>query len=604
MFVEFEGWWSNPTINFIHCPLNPWGCHDFKSKKRTTNEFFFFFLLQIPIMANSLFDSSEELTIMKQEVIKDLKEHLPIYTQYFLAAQRKRKHNPMKMSLEDFALDALLHIIQSISLTSPTEMIPVLRSVMMRNYDMPEEIALEVIENVFEHRCDTKIIILAENKMRKHVEGMLKTHSFKEVMEFYRRHLTPRFYEKKNLGQVFTPFPLIDKILDRIPLEIMDDPNSTFFDPSAGMGGFLVALYKRLMITLARAIPDKEKRHAHIVSKMLFAAELTKNNVHRMKKIFGSSFHVYEGNSLLLDKEKMKKHFGVEQMRVVVGNPPFENEQKKDTKKNAGYSVWIEFVNMSLDHWLQKDGVFGMLLPPGWRKASDDKSRTKLLWKKMSCENTPLYIEMFDDKETKSYFNNAVSIRADLVVLRKKKNKTHKTYIIGTDKKIYNTNITKLPFLPNGHITYWKKILTNDQKEGMNVVNSRSVYGNDKKSVRKISDTNFKHNVIHAIHADGKKVFLYTDKKFEEGGFGVSKVIFNGFGGWNKPILDMRGQYGMSNVVFGLGINNTNDGRDMVEFFNKPHIRHLFSNDLIWATSKPIIFWKLFRNVRYNFWNM
>lgn len=48
------------------------------------------------------------------------------------------------------------------------------------------------------------------------------------------------------------------------------------------------------------------------------------------------------------------------------------------------------------------------------------------------------------------------------------------------------------------------------------------------------------------------------------------------------PVLDIRGQYGMSNVVFGLGVNNTNDGRDMVQFFNKPHIRHLFSTDLNW----------------------
>lgn len=279
------------------------------------------------------------------------------------------------------------------------------------------------------------------------------------------------------------------------------------------------------------------------------------------------------------------------------------DEQSKDTKKNAGYSVWIEFVNMSLDHWLEKDGIFGMLLPPGWRKASDEKSRTKLLWKKMSCENTPLYIEMFDDKETKAHFGGSVSIRADLVVLCKKKNKNHKTVILSTDKQLYNTNITKLPFLPNGHITFWKRILTNDPKEGMNVINSRSVYGNDKKSVRKVSDRKFKHKVIHAIHADGKPVFLYADKKHREGGFGVSKVIFNGFGGWNKPITDVKGEYGMSNVVFGLGVDNIRDATDMTQYFSQPHVRQMFSKDLIWATSKPIIFWKLFRNVRYNFWN-
>ena len=41
------------------------------------------------------------------------------------------------------------------------------------------------------------------------------------------------------------------------------------------------------MITLKKAIPNKSKRHDHIVGDMLFAAEITKNNVERMRKIFG-----------------------------------------------------------------------------------------------------------------------------------------------------------------------------------------------------------------------------------------------------------------------------------------------------------------------------
>lgn len=549
-------------------------------------------------MPNSLFDSSEELTLMKKEVIKDLQKYLQIHTHYFLASQRKRKFNPLKMPLEDFALDALLHIIQSISLTSPTEMMPILQSVIMRNYDMTEEMAQEVIENMFAHRCDTKIIILAEDKMRKHVEGMLKTHSLKEVMEFYRRYLTPRFYEKKNLGQVFTPFPLIDKILDRIPIEIMYDPNSTFFDPSAGMGGFLVALYKRLMITLTKAIPDNKKRHAHIVSKMLFAAELTKNNVHRMKKIFGDTLHVYEGNTLVMDP---KKEFGMGKFRVVVGNPPFEKPQMKDTRKLGGDSLWDDFVRKSFDEWLLPGGYFGMLLPPGWRKPSDEKSTTQGLWELMTIENTPEWVEMYNDKETKYYFEGNVSIRMDLVVVKKEKNKKkNKTMIKGTDGKIYKEKLHKFPFLPNAHMEEWSKILIKNKNDGVNVLYSRSVYGSDKSSVKKEKDMIFRFPVIHGIQKSNQK-FLYTNKKNKQGGFGVPKVIFNKFGGWNKPILDTEGKYGMSESVFAFPISSEKQGKKMMIFFNKDRLQ-MFSEDLNWATSRPSISWKLFRNINKDFY--
>lgn len=548
-----------------------------------------------------LFDSTEELTLLKHDIIKNLRDFIHHHTYYFLPAMRSPKYNPRRIPIVEFTIEALLYIIQSMSLTKGDELETILTSILKENYKMTDEIAHEVIQNMFAHRCSTEIILLAENKMRKHVEGMLRTHSYQEVMDIYRRYLFPRPYEKKNLGQVFTPFPLIEKIIDHIPHDIMLDPKSTFFDPSAGMGGFLVILYKRLMITLTSAIPNKKKRHEHIVSKMLFAAELTKNNVHRMKKIFGSTFHVYEGNSLKLDNETMKKHFGVEQMTVIVGNPPFENEQKKETKKVAGYSLWIEFVNMSLDHWLQKDGIFGMLLPPGWRKASDDKSRTKDLWKRMSSQCTPLYIEMLDENETKTYFNAAVSIRADLIVLQKKKNTEHKTLIIGTDKKTYNMDLTKLPFLPNGHIGYWKRYITNNKKEGMKVLYSRSIYGSDKKTVRTNADQHYKYKVIHSIHVNGSCVYLYTDKKNKDGGFGVSKVIFNEFGNWNKPILDWNGQFGMSQHVFALLISSKQEGEQIIRYFNQNKL-NFFANDLNWSTSRPTVSWKLFRNIKNGFW--
>ena len=43
----------------------------------------------------------------------------------------------------------------------------------------------------------------------------------------------------KATGEVFTPTPLVQEILDKIPVEVFADPFKTFIDPSCGDGQFL-----------------------------------------------------------------------------------------------------------------------------------------------------------------------------------------------------------------------------------------------------------------------------------------------------------------------------------------------------------------------------
>jgi len=43
----------------------------------------------------------------------------------------------------------------------------------------------------------------------------------------------------KTTGEVFTPTPLVQKILDELPQEVFTDPTKTFIDPSCGDGQFL-----------------------------------------------------------------------------------------------------------------------------------------------------------------------------------------------------------------------------------------------------------------------------------------------------------------------------------------------------------------------------
>ena len=62
------------------------------------------------------------------------------------------------------------------------------------------------------------------------------------------QHLRDRVYmsgvERDNLrvkstGEVFTPTPLVQEVLDKLPQELFSDPTKTFIDPACGDGQFL-----------------------------------------------------------------------------------------------------------------------------------------------------------------------------------------------------------------------------------------------------------------------------------------------------------------------------------------------------------------------------
>lgn len=70
----------------------------------------------------------------------------------------------------------------------------------------------------------------------------------KNELKRIRAHLRDRAYMSgierdklriKSTGEVFTPTPLVQEILDQLPQELFTDPTKTFCDPSCGDGQFL-----------------------------------------------------------------------------------------------------------------------------------------------------------------------------------------------------------------------------------------------------------------------------------------------------------------------------------------------------------------------------
>jgi hypothetical protein len=79
-------------------------------------------------------------------------------------------------------------------------------------------------------------------------------------------------------GEVFTPLELCDRMIDEIPKENLKNSESTFIDPSAGNGNFLICLKTKLL---------QYHSEDHVLNHMLYAVELMPDNHKEMCERLG-----------------------------------------------------------------------------------------------------------------------------------------------------------------------------------------------------------------------------------------------------------------------------------------------------------------------------
>ena len=91
--------------------------------------------------------------------------------------------------------------------------------------------------------------------------------------------------KRRKSGEVFTPNPLINDMLDKLPEEVWSNPTKTWLDPCAGLGNFSVQVLKRLMEGLKDWEPNEELRKKHILEKMLFHVEMNPESVAKLQKV-------------------------------------------------------------------------------------------------------------------------------------------------------------------------------------------------------------------------------------------------------------------------------------------------------------------------------
>ena len=76
--------------------------------------------------------------------------------------------------------------------------------------------------------------------------------------------------------EVFTPPQLANQMLDMLPQELFQNPDTKFLDPCTKSGVFLREIAKRLIDGLADKIPDLQERIDHIMHRQLFGIAITR----------------------------------------------------------------------------------------------------------------------------------------------------------------------------------------------------------------------------------------------------------------------------------------------------------------------------------------
>jgi len=118
----------------------------------------------------------------------------------------------------------------------------------------------------------------------------------------------------KSTGEVFTPTPLVQEMLEQIPVEQFTDPTKTFLDPSCGDGQFLGEVLIRKMengSTFEQALST------------IYGVDLMQDNVDecRERLLCGREDlrHIVEQNIVCADA--LRYHYRFD------GSDPYETEQ-------------------------------------------------------------------------------------------------------------------------------------------------------------------------------------------------------------------------------------------------------------------------------------
>ena len=99
--------------------------------------------------------------------------------------------------------------------------------------------------------------------------------SLEDIEGYIQSNLTINQTKKVETGEVFTPFHLIQDMLDILPKTIWKQPDYKWLDPGCGMGNFSMLVFYYLDKGLSSWETNVAKRREHILKNMLKSIRLS-----------------------------------------------------------------------------------------------------------------------------------------------------------------------------------------------------------------------------------------------------------------------------------------------------------------------------------------
>jgi tRNA1(Val) A37 N6-methylase TrmN6 len=197
---------------------------------------------------------------------------------------------------------------------------------------------------------------------------------------------------RNNYGIVYTPDPLVDKILDLIPKHYYQNPDIKWLDVGAGNGAFSYNLLSRLLNNLTSVFPNIETRRNHIIKNMITLCEIYPPHIENLREHFSQEANIITTDFLLLDISNNG-------FDIIIGNPPYNINGALKTptnktlkKEHGGKQIYVDFVKKSLT-LLHEGGHLALIIPSLWLKPDKAQLYYALLHnnfviKKLHCLST------------------------------------------------------------------------------------------------------------------------------------------------------------------------------------------------------------------------
>jgi hypothetical protein len=372
---------------------------------------------------------------------------------------------------------------------------------------------------------------------------LMETNNIDDIIKIIERYTPISESEKKIYGEVYTPFSLINKMMDTLPPEVWSNPKLKFLDPCNGIGNFPSIIIKRLMYGLRSFEPNDKKRYKHIIENQIYVCDINVRNMFMFENIFNPNneykLNMYLGSYLDDDFDRhMVNEWKVDKFNNIVMNSPYQ-ELKEGFKKSQ--PIWDKFVIKAVGQ-LVESGYLVAVHPDGWRSlGSGTFKNVNMLLKSKQIS----YLEMHTTADGKETFGANTTF--DFYCLQNTE-PINFTKIVCVDGSIENVDITQMEYIPNVNFDLFNKLVAKDSEERVNVLYNRTAYGTDKNNMSEIKTDIFKYPCVYTVGA--KNPNFWHSNTNQKGHFGIPKVIWGN--GLTDVIIDDEGKYGLTQYAYAI----------------------------------------------------